>query len=59
MLTDKNNLRALEKYAIIPRMLVDATVRSLEVSKWPRCAPKERHDDFRLHYLASSTLRLS
>lgn len=26
------NLRAFEKYRIVPRMLVDATTRSLEVS---------------------------
>lgn len=30
--TDKNNTRAFEKYAIIPRMLVDTTARSLETT---------------------------
>lgn len=39
-LTDKNNRRAFEKYAIIPRMLVDTTIRSLEVSR--RCVRIER-----------------
>lgn len=29
--TDRANVRAFEKYAIIPRMLVNATMRSLEV----------------------------
>ncbi|KAF8635956.1 hypothetical protein AX15_000122 [Amanita polypyramis BW_CC] len=31
-ITEKNNLRAFEKYAIIPRMLVDANTRSFEVT---------------------------
>ncbi|KAF8627402.1 hypothetical protein AX17_006217 [Amanita inopinata Kibby_2008] len=30
--TDRNNTRAFQKYAIIPRMLVDATHRSLETT---------------------------